>query len=125
MPSPVCVVSCPVCGSCVSRVAGGQSAARRGEAAHLIAADCPPSLPAQSSSAMSDLDSPRVGTPTASTSAISADAMLRERSPEPDEDMRMDEQPTAWLVKVPRFLYEGWSSLSQEDQQLGFVRVYE
>lgn len=50
---------------------------------------------------------------------------LRERSPEPDEDFKMEEQPTAWLVKVPRFLYEGWSKLSQDDLNLGTVRVYD
>lgn len=48
-----------------------------------------------------------------------------ERSPEPDEDLRMDQEPTAWLVKVPRFLYEGWSALSEDDLNLGTVRVYE
>lgn len=50
---------------------------------------------------------------------------LRERSPEPDEDFRMEEQPTAWLVKVPRFLYEGWSKITEDDLNLGTVRVYD
>ncbi|PWN20677.1 hypothetical protein BCV69DRAFT_277372 [Microstroma glucosiphilum] len=49
----------------------------------------------------------------------------RERSPEPDEDFRMEEQETAWLVKVPRFLYDGWSNLTQDDLNLGKVRVYD
>lgn len=37
----------------------------------------------------------------------------------------MDQQPTAWLVKVPRFLYDGWSQLSEDDLNLGTVRVYD
>ncbi|CAO1632529.1 unnamed protein product [Parajaminaea phylloscopi] len=68
----------------------------------------------------------RVGTPLAGRSRYNPLMEdLRERSPEPDEDFRMEEQPTAWLVKVPRFLYEGWSKLSEEDLNLGTVRVYD
>ncbi|CAO1624273.1 unnamed protein product [Sympodiomycopsis kandeliae] len=71
----------------------------------------------------------RSGTPSTSAqagpSSSSSIAMARERSPEPDEDLRMEETPTAWLVKVPRFLYEGWSQISEDDLNLGTVRVYD
>jgi hypothetical protein len=75
----------------------------------------------------------RNGVPSAAASSSNAKTapppdyldQQRERSPEPDEDFKMEEQETAWLVKVPRFLYDGWSNLTQDDLNLGKVRVYE
>lgn len=50
----------------------------------------------------------------------------RELSPEPDEELdTTDGKHTMWLVKVPRFLLQGWTKVDEEDRQLGTVRVYE
>lgn len=80
-------------------------------------------------SSASRSNTPNTAAPSSSaTNKAALQALVdaeRERSPEPDEDFRMDEQPTAWLVKVPRFLYEGWSQITQDDLNLGKVRVYE
>lgn len=50
----------------------------------------------------------------------------REPSPEPDEELdTTDGKHTMWLVKVPRFLLQGWMKVDEEDRRLGTVRVYE
>lgn len=50
----------------------------------------------------------------------------REESPEPDEELETSEgKHSMWLVKVPRFLLEGWTKVDEEDKKLGTVRVYE
>lgn len=47
-------------------------------------------------------------------------------SPEPDEDFDVtDGKQIMWLVKVPRFLIEGWSKVDEVDKTLGTVRVYD
>ena len=49
-----------------------------------------------------------------------------EESPEPDEELDMTNgKQTMWLVKVPRFLLQGWMKVDEEDRTLGSVRVYE
>ena len=64
--------------------------------------------------------------PSGSTSGGGAAAPVRPRTPEPDEDIDMRDADTQmWLVRVPRFLKETWSSVSEPDAKLGFVRVYE
>lgn len=51
---------------------------------------------------------------------------MRTLSPEPDEEFdTTDGKHSMWLVKVPRFLLEGWSKVDEEDRRLGTVRVYE
>lgn len=50
----------------------------------------------------------------------------RADSPEPDEELdTTNGGHTMWLVKVPRFLLEGWTKVDEEDRRLGTVRVYE
>jgi transcription initiation factor TFIIF subunit beta len=50
----------------------------------------------------------------------------RAESPEPDEELdTTNGQHTMWLVKVPRFLLQGWMKVDEEDRRLGTVRVYE
>lgn len=52
--------------------------------------------------------------------------IVRPLSPEPDEDLdTTDGGHSMWLVKVPRFLLEGWSKVDEDDRKLGTVRVYE
>lgn len=47
-------------------------------------------------------------------------------SPEPDEDLdTTNGKHSMWLVKVPRFLLEGWTKVDEDDKRLGTVRVYE
>ncbi|PWN49657.1 hypothetical protein IE53DRAFT_380373 [Violaceomyces palustris] len=47
-------------------------------------------------------------------------------SPEPDEDLDTSlGQHQVWLVKVPKFLMQGWSSVKADDKRLGTVRVYD
>lgn len=49
-----------------------------------------------------------------------------ELSPEPDEELdTTNGKQTMWLVKVPRFLLQGWMKVDEEDRRLGTVRVYE
>jgi len=50
----------------------------------------------------------------------------REPSPEPNEELDTAKgKHSMWLVKVPRFLLEGWSKVDEDDRRLGTVRVYE
>ncbi|UZJ53214.1 hypothetical protein CBS101457_002534 [Exobasidium rhododendri] len=50
----------------------------------------------------------------------------RELSPEPDEEFETtDGKSSMWLVKVPRFLLEGWTKVDEDDRKLGTVRVYD
>lgn len=59
-----------------------------------------------------------------STSALGKHT--RVDSPEPDEELdTTDGKHTMWLVKVPRFLLQGWMKVDEEDRRLGTVRVYE
>ncbi|PWN35024.1 uncharacterized protein FA14DRAFT_160368 [Meira miltonrushii] len=47
-------------------------------------------------------------------------------TPEPDEDLDVtDGKQNMWLVKVPRFLIEGWTKVDEVDKRLGTVRVYD
>ena len=47
-------------------------------------------------------------------------------SPEPDEDLDTSlGRHQVWLVKVPKFLIQGWGSIKKDDLRLGTVRVYE
>lgn len=51
---------------------------------------------------------------------------MRELTPEPDEEMdTTGGKHSMWLVKVPRFLLNGWTKVDEEDRRLGTVRVYE
>jgi transcription initiation factor TFIIF subunit beta len=50
----------------------------------------------------------------------------RELSPEPDEELETtDGKNSMWLVKIPRFLLQGWTKVDEDDKKLGTVRVYE
>lgn len=50
----------------------------------------------------------------------------RDESPVADEELDTDQgNQKMWLVKVPRFLLEGWTKVEEEDKLLGTVRVYE
>lgn len=50
----------------------------------------------------------------------------RDESPVPDEELDTEKgNQKMWLVKVPRFLLEGWTKVEEEDKLLGTVRVYE
>lgn len=50
----------------------------------------------------------------------------REMSPEPDEELdTTDGKQSMWLVKIPRFLLQGWTKVDEDDRRLGTVRVYE
>lgn len=61
-----------------------------------------------------------------STSALRHENLNRELTPEPDQDLITSRgSHQAWLVKVPKFLIDGWSQVRQEDVRLGTVRVYE
>ncbi|KDN53172.1 hypothetical protein K437DRAFT_253500 [Tilletiaria anomala UBC 951] len=45
---------------------------------------------------------------------------------EPDEDLDLSEAHNqVWLVKVPKFLAEGWGKITKESLHLGTVRVYD
>ncbi|KAI0950676.1 hypothetical protein AcW1_007923 [Taiwanofungus camphoratus] len=45
--------------------------------------------------------------------------------PDPDEPLMMDAgNGRVWLVKIPRYLMERWSSIDQEDIHLATIRVY-
>lgn len=58
--------------------------------------------------------------------AIEADSSLSRLSPEPDEDMDMTAgKHPVWLVKIPKFLLQAWSSIRTDDLRLGTVRVYD
>lgn len=47
-------------------------------------------------------------------------------TPEPDEDLDVTNgKQIMWLVKVPRFLIEGWTKVDEVDKRLGTVRVYD
>lgn len=70
--------------------------------------------------------SSRGGTPVPSSSTSLGKRGRDERSPEPDEDLDTSQgQHQIWLVKVPKFLMDSWSSVKQDDLRLGTVRVYE
>lgn len=61
-----------------------------------------------------------------STSALRASNGDRDLSPEPDHDLNTARGGhQVWLVKVPKFLIEGWSQVNEDDVRLGTVRVYE
>ena len=61
-----------------------------------------------------------------STSALRHENLNREHSPEPDLDLDLTRgMHQVWLVKVPKFLIDGWSRIQQDDVPLGHVRVYE
>ncbi|PKI83675.1 DNA helicase [Malassezia vespertilionis] len=50
----------------------------------------------------------------------------REFSPEPDQDLNTSRGThQVWLVKVPKFLIDGWRQVKQDDVRLGTVRVYD
>lgn len=50
----------------------------------------------------------------------------REYSPEPDLDLNLSRGThQVWLVKVPKFLIDGWAQVQQDDAPLGQVRVYD
>lgn len=62
----------------------------------------------------------------ASADAAAADSPYARLSPEPDEDMDMTEgKHPVWLVKIPKFLLQAWSSIRTDDLRLGTVRVYD
>ena len=64
--------------------------------------------------------------PEPSTSASRFENAAREQTPEPDLDLDVSRgRHQVWLVKVPKFLVEGWSQVRQDDVRLGTVRVYE
>ena len=64
--------------------------------------------------------------PEPSTSALRNARPDRELSPEPDQDLNTARGAhQVWLVKVPKFLLDGWSQVHQDDVRLGTVRVYE
>jgi transcription initiation factor TFIIF subunit beta len=51
---------------------------------------------------------------------------VREASPEPDEELdTANGKHSMWLVKIPRFLLQGWTKVDEVDRRLGTVRVYE
>lgn len=61
-----------------------------------------------------------------STSALRHENLNREHSPEPDLDLDLTRgMHQVWLVKVPKFLIDGWSRIQQDDVPLGHVRVYD
>ena len=61
-----------------------------------------------------------------STSALRHENLNREHSPEPDLDLDLTRGThQVWLVKVPKFLIDGWSRIQQDDVPLGHVRVYD
>lgn len=61
-----------------------------------------------------------------STSALRHNNPDRDLSPEPDQDLNTSRGAhQVWLVKVPKFLIDGWSQVHQDDVRLGTVRVYE
>lgn len=61
-----------------------------------------------------------------STTALRHENLNREMSPEPDLDLNLSRgMHQVWLVKVPKFLIEGWSHVERDDVPLGTVRVYE
>lgn len=73
-----------------------------------------------------DLEAITEPTPEPSTSALRHDNPNRELSPEPDQDLNTSRGThQVWLVKVPKFLIDGWSRIQQDDLRLGTVRVYE
>ncbi|KAN0061229.1 hypothetical protein ACQY0O_006969 [Thecaphora frezii] len=54
------------------------------------------------------------------------EARMSRLSPEPDEDLdTTDARHQVWLVKVPKFLMQAWSSIQQDDLRLGTVRVFD
>lgn len=61
-----------------------------------------------------------------STSQLRYENQNRDLSPEPDQDLNTSRgRHQVWLVKVPKFLIDGWSQVQQEDVRLGTVRVYD
>lgn len=61
-----------------------------------------------------------------STSQLRYENQHRDLSPEPDQDLNTTRgRHQVWLVKVPKFLIDGWSQVQQEDARLGTVRVYD
>ena len=61
-----------------------------------------------------------------STSALRHENLNREHSPEPDLDLDLTRgMHQVWLVKVPKFLIDGWSRIQHDDVPLGHVRVYD
>ena len=61
-----------------------------------------------------------------STSALRHENLNRAHSPEPDLDLDLTRgMHQVWLVKVPKFLIDGWSRIQQDDVPLGHVRVYD
>ena len=61
-----------------------------------------------------------------STSALRHENLNREHSPEPDLDLDLTRGThQVWLVKVPKFLIDGWSRIQHDDVPLGHVRVYD
>ncbi|WFC99043.1 DNA helicase [Malassezia yamatoensis] len=61
-----------------------------------------------------------------STSAARHTNPNRELSPEPDQDLNTARGAhQVWLVKVPKFLIDGWSQVYQDDVRLGTVRVHD
>ncbi|GAC97639.1 transcription factor subunit [Pseudozyma hubeiensis SY62] len=61
-----------------------------------------------------------------SASAVDASDAFSRLSPEPDEDINLAEgKHPVWLVKIPKFLLQAWSSIRTDDLRLGTVRVYD
>ncbi|WFD31813.1 DNA helicase [Malassezia sp. CBS 17886] len=61
-----------------------------------------------------------------SASALRSENPDRELSPEPDYDLNTARgSHQVWLVKVPKFLIDGWSHVRRDDVRLGTVRVYD
>lgn len=61
-----------------------------------------------------------------STSALRHENLNREHSPEPDLDLDLTRGThQVWLVKVPKFLIDGWSRIQHDDVPLGHVRVFD
>ncbi|PWZ03767.1 hypothetical protein BCV70DRAFT_197963 [Testicularia cyperi] len=58
--------------------------------------------------------------------ADDAQQAARQYSPEPDEDLDLAQgRHPVWLVKVPKFILQAWSSIHTDDLRLGTVRVYD
>jgi TFIIF, beta subunit N-terminus len=66
-------------------------------------------------------------TPSTSYQIPEPEALLKSHywDLEPDEDLDLNEAHNqVWLVKVPKFLWDGWSKVKQDGVHLGTVRVY-
>ncbi|KAH7108509.1 transcription initiation factor IIF, beta subunit [Auriculariales sp. MPI-PUGE-AT-0066] len=57
---------------------------------------------------------------------VNLDDGPREQEPDPEEEMNLSQAGNdVWLVKMPKFLLQRWSSVTEAGVKLGTIRVYE